>query len=154
MKLRKLSLGLADCGLANISKAGCFPPWGIPVKVSLVLKQQDKQKGSLQTEGGALQEKQRGDTLGLFYEAPAPSAGRGRDWRKSLVGSVQSSRSVVLTLCDPLDCSTPGLPVHHQLPDFTQTHVHRVGDAIQPSHPPSPLSPPALSLSQHQSLFR
>ena len=58
-----------------------------------------------------------------------------------------------LTLCDPMDCSTPGLPVHHQLPEFTQTHVHRVGDAIQPSYPlPSP-SPPALNLSQHQGLF-
>ena len=47
------------------------------------------------------------------------------------------------TLCDPMDCSTPGLPVHHQLPEFTQTHVHRVGDAIQPSHPLSSPSPPA-----------
>ena len=49
-----------------------------------------------------------------------------------------------LTLCDPMDCSTPGLPVHYQVPEFTQTHVHRVGDAIQPSHPlssPSPLAP-------------
>ena len=55
-----------------------------------------------------------------------------------------------LTLCDPMNCSTPGLPVHHQLPEFTQTHVHRVGDAIQPSHPLSSLSPPALNLSQHQ----
>ena len=47
------------------------------------------------------------------------------------------------TLCDPMNCSTPGLPVHHQLPEFTQTHVHRVGDAIQPSHPLSSPSPPA-----------
>ena len=47
------------------------------------------------------------------------------------------------TLCDPMNCSTPGLPVHHQLPEFTQTHVHRVGDAIQPSHPRSSPSPPA-----------
>ena len=47
-----------------------------------------------------------------------------------------------LTLCDPMNCSTPGLPVHHQLPEFTQTHVHRVGDAIQPSHPLSSPSPP------------
>jgi len=46
------------------------------------------------------------------------------------------------TLCNPMNCSTPGLPVHHQLPEFTQTHVHRVGDAIQPSHPPSSPSPP------------
>ena len=51
------------------------------------------------------------------------------------------------TLCDPMDCSTPGLPVHHQLPEFTQTHVHRVGDAIQPSHPLSSPSPPALNPS-------
>ena len=57
------------------------------------------------------------------------------------------------TLCDPMDYSTPGLPVLHQLPEFTQTHVHWVGDAIQPSHPLSSPSPPALNLSQHQSLF-
>ena len=57
------------------------------------------------------------------------------------------------TVCDPMDCSTPGLPVHYQLPEFTQTHVHRVRDAIQPSHPL--LSPsPALNLSQHQGLFK
>ena len=56
-----------------------------------------------------------------------------------------------LTLCDPMNCSTPGLPVHHQLLESTQTHVHRVGDAIQPSHPLSSPSPPAPNLSQHQS---
>ena len=53
------------------------------------------------------------------------------------------------TLCDPMDCSTSSLLVHHQLLDFTQTHVHRVSDAIQPSHPLSSPSPPALNLSQH-----
>ena len=58
------------------------------------------------------------------------------------------------THCDPIDCSMPGLPVHHQLPEFTQTHVHRVGDAIQPSHPLSSPCPPALNLSQHQGLFK
>ena len=58
------------------------------------------------------------------------------------------------TLCDPMNCSTPGLPVHHQLLEFTQTHVHRVGDAIQPSHPLSSPSPPAPNPSQHQSLFQ
>ena len=55
------------------------------------------------------------------------------------------------TLCDPMNCSTPGLPVHHQLPEFTQTRVHRVSDAIQPSHPLSSPSPPAPNPSQHQS---
>ena len=59
-----------------------------------------------------------------------------------------------LTLCDPMDCSTPGLPAHHQLPEFTQAHVHWVGDATQPSHPLSSLSPPAFNLSQHQGLFK
>ena len=58
------------------------------------------------------------------------------------------------TLCDPMNCSMPGLPVHHPLPEFTQTHVHRVGDAIQPSHPLLLLSPPALNPSQHQGLFQ
>ena len=56
------------------------------------------------------------------------------------------------TLCNPMNHSTPDLPVHHHLPEFTQTHVHRVGDAIQPSHPLSSPSPPAPNPSQHQSL--
>ena len=58
------------------------------------------------------------------------------------------------TLCDSMNRSTPGLPVHHQLPEFTQTHVHRVSDAIQPSHPLSSPSPAAPNPSQHQSLFQ
>ena len=58
------------------------------------------------------------------------------------------------TLCDPMNCGTPGLPVHHQLLEFTQTHVYRVGDAIQPSHPLSSPSLPAPNPSQHQSLFQ
>ena len=75
--------------------------------------------------------------------------------RKTFGYSVQfcSVAQLCLTLCNPIDCSMPGLPVHHQLPEFTQTHVHRVGDAIQPSHPLSSPSPPAFSLSQHQGLF-
>ena len=59
-----------------------------------------------------------------------------------------------LTLCNPMNHSTPGLPVHHQFPEFTQTHVHWVGDAIQLSHPLSSPSLPALNLSQHQGLFQ
>ena len=59
-----------------------------------------------------------------------------------------------LTLCDPMDCSIPGFPVHHQLPEPTQTHVHCISDAIQPSHPLSSPSLPAFNLSQHQGLFQ
>ena len=68
--------------------------------------------------------------------------------------SVQFSSVAQLcpTLCDPINCSTPGFPVHHQLPKLAQIHVHRVGDAIQPSHSLSPPSPPAFNLSQHQGL--
>ena len=55
-----------------------------------------------------------------------------------------------LTLCNPMDCSTPGFSIHHQLPELIQTHVHQVSDAIQLSHPLSYLSPPAFSLSEHQ----
>ena len=58
------------------------------------------------------------------------------------------------TLCDPVDCSMPGPPVYHQLLEFTQTHVHWVSDAIQPSHPLSSPSPPIFSLSQHQDIFK
>ena len=70
--------------------------------------------------------------------------------------SVQFSSVAQLcpTLCNPRDCSTPGFPVHHQLPELAQTCVHRVGDAIQTSHPLSSPSPPALNLSQHQGLFQ
>ena len=66
--------------------------------------------------------------------------------------SVQSLGLV--QLCSPVDCSTPGLPVHRQLPESTQTHVHWIGDAIQPSHSLSSPSPPAFNLSQHQGLFQ
>ena len=72
-------------------------------------------------------------------------------------GSDQSVNSVTQscsTLCNPMDCSMPGFPVHHQLPELAQTHVHRVGDAIQPSHPLSSASPRTFNLSQHQSLFQ
>ena len=71
---------------------------------------------------------------------------------KPQFSSVQSLSGV--WLCDPMDCSTPGFPVHHQLPELAQTHVHRVGDAIQSSHPLLSPSPPAFNLSQHQGLFQ
>ena len=73
-----------------------------------------------------------------------------------LLPSVQFSSvtQLCLTLCDPMNCSMPGCPVHHQLLEFTQSHVHRVGDAIQPSHPLSSPSAPAPNPSQHQGLFQ
>ena len=69
------------------------------------------------------------------------------------VWSVQFSHSLVSALCNPMNCSMPGLPVHNKLPEFTQTQLHPVSDAIQPSHPLSSPSPPAPNPSQHQSLF-
>ena len=70
------------------------------------------------------------------------------------VSSVQFSHPVLSNSLRPMNHSTSGLPVHHQLPESTQTHVHRVGDAVQPSHPLSSPSPPAPNPSQHQSLFQ
>ena len=78
-------------------------------------------------------------------------------WKALVIYISQSVSSVAQscpTLCDPRNRSTPGLPVHHQLPAFTQTHVHQVSDAIQPSHPLSSPSPPTPNPSQHQSLFQ
>ena len=75
-------------------------------------------------------------------------------WFRQMYTVISSVTQSCSTLCDPMDCSTPGLPVHHQLPEFTQTHVHWVGDAIQPSHPLSLPSPPTSNLSQHHGLFK
>ena len=72
--------------------------------------------------------------------------------KKGLKVNISSVAQSCPTLCDPMDCSTSGLPVHNQLLEFTQTHVHQVRDAIQPSHPLSSPSP-NLCLSQHQGLF-
>ena len=74
----------------------------------------------------------------------------------TFLNSVQFSSVAQLcpTLCDPMDCSTPCFPIHHQLSEFTQTHVHWISDAIQPFHPLSPPSSPAFNLSQHQGLFQ
>ena len=73
---------------------------------------------------------------------------------KSSSDQIRSVAQSCPTLCDPMNRSTPGLPVHHQLPEFTETHVHRASDAIQPSHPLLSSSPPAPNPSQHQSLFQ
>ena len=92
----------------------------------------------------------------LQYSCLENSVDRGA-WRATVHGVTNQIRSVTQscpTLCDPMNRSTPGLPVHHQFLQFTQTHVHRVGDAIQPSHPLSSPSPPAPNPSQHQGLFQ
>ena len=81
----------------------------------------------------------------------------GGHFQEGLLGSYSGYRiqfssvtQLCPTLCDPMDCSTPGFPVHYQLPELTQSHVHRVSDAIQPSHLLSSPYPPAFNLSQHQ----
>ena len=77
-------------------------------------------------------------------------------FKKIVKGSVQfiSVAQLCPTLCDPMDCSMPGFSIHHQRPELAQTHIHQVGDAIQPSHPLSSPSPHAFDLSQHQGLFQ
>ena len=93
------------------------------------------------------------------HHQPLESTGSGQNWvteqqEKSSMVQFSSVAQSCPTLCDPMNRSMPGLPVHHQPLESTQTHVHRVGDAIQPSHPLSSPSPPALKLSQHQGLFK
>ena len=82
-------------------------------------------------------------------------SGQGTTFKRMIQPSVQFSSVAQLcpTLCNPMNWSMTGLPVHHQLPEFSQTRVYRVSDAIQPSHPLSSPSPPAPNPSQHQSLF-
>ena len=82
-----------------------------------------------------------------------PSVLGGPTWHGSSV-QFSSVTQLCLILCDPMDSSMPGFPVHHQLPELIQTHVHRVSDAIQPSHPLLSPSPSAFNLSQHQGLFQ
>ena len=96
--------------------------------------------------------------LTLYRRQGSRPSPRKRNAKKQngCLSSVQFSSVAqsCLTLCDHVNCSTPGLPVHHQLLEFTQIHIHRVSDAIQPSHPLSFPSPPAPNPSQHQSLFQ
>ena len=95
--------------------------------------------------------------LALIFEGEAGAERNGnvRSVGWSFQGRTFSSVAQLCpTLCDPMDCSLPGLPVHHQLPDLTQTHVHWVSDAIQPSHPLSSPSPSAFSLSQQQGHYQ
>ena len=91
--------------------------------------------------------------LHLVHSHPKPHAHKYFQLIVGWIIQFSSATQSCPTLCDPIDCSTPGLPVHHQLLEFTQTHAHWVSDAIQPSHPL--LSPsPAFNLFQHQGLFK
>ena len=89
----------------------------------------------------------------LFIQPPSLSHDFKLDFISNFI-QFSSVAQLCLTLCDPMNCSTPGLPVHYQLLESTQTHAHRVSDAIQPSHPLSSPSPPASNPSQHQGLFQ
>ena len=93
---------------------------------------------------------------GQLYCLPIQCFNVNKKQISNMLQSVQFSSVAqsCLTLCNPMNCSTPGLPVHHHLPEFTQTQVHRVSDAIQASHPLSSPFPPAPNPSQHQSLFQ
>ena len=96
-------------------------------------------------------------TAALFTTAKTrkqPEHPTAEEWIKKVWSVSQSVAQSCPTLCNPVNRSTPGCPVHYQLPESTQTHAHRVGDAIQPSHHLSSPSPPALNLSQHQGLFQ
>ena len=90
----------------------------------------------------------------VLYKPTSTEKGKNGDRTEYVKVQFSSVAQSCLTLCDPMNRSTPGLPVHHQLLAFTQTHVHRVSDAIQPSHPLSSPSPPAPNPSQHQGLFQ
>ena len=90
----------------------------------------------------------------LNLDSNGPSSSLSSFFSFSASPSVSSVAQSCPTLCDPMNHSTQGLPVHHQLLEFTQTHIHQVGDAIQPSHPLLSPSPPALNPSQHRSLFQ
>ena len=101
-----------------------------------------------------IQEYGRGCFIHTFFQLFFFSPSHAQHFEDLLLVQFSSVAQLCLTLCNPMDCSTPGLPVRHQLLELAQTHVHWVGDAIQPSHPLSSPSPPALNLSQHQDLVK
>ena len=128
---------------------GIWSTWGFWAFLSLVKTRKWKRCLDADRNGSQKQEGP-GVTLGCFFRMRNVLHIGCKD------SSVQFSSVAQLcpTLCSPMNCSMPGLPVHHQLPEFTQTHIHRVGDIIQPSHPLSSPSLPAPNPSQHQSLFQ
>ena len=109
--------------------------------------------GRFFTDGATREAQEYRSRLGTYTEISVLTLA---PWKKSYDQPQFSSVQLLsrVRFCDPMNCSTPGLPVHHQLPEFTQTHVHRVSDAIQPSQPLLSPSPPTPNPSQHQSLFQ
>ena len=134
--------------------------------VTLQIKQKAKRCPETKSQEARVPQKRWGQKTGApqGLEAAGGRTEKGTDgWTTRGVPAQPAGRTVsqfssvaqsCLTLCDPMDCSTPDLPVHHQLLELTHTHAHRVSDAIQPSHPLSSPSPPAFSLSLHQGLFQ
>ena len=130
-----------------ISKCLTIPfPWHCPLDSSIF------------SNRGSVCEHSDGNQSQSIHRPPVVSWSRwGRWWWWCLTSCpfvVVDQLLSCVWLCDPMDCSMPGSPVFHHLPEFAQTHVHWVGDAIQPSHTLLPPSPPAFNLSQHQRLFQ
>ena len=139
------------------SSSGKRTNWLILVKLSLpncywtrfvwlMYSEANAEHWGLQHRKGLFIRQSREEMEEQVSDLPSPSLG--------FMDQFSSVTQSCLTLCDPMNCSTPGLPVHHQLLESTQNYVHWVSDAIQPSHPLSFPSPPALNLSQHQGLFK
>ena len=138
---------------------------GNPLKFSCLENPVDGGAWKAAVHGVAKSQTQLSDFTFTFWQSSGQDSALLKQglWVQSLVRKLRFHISSVQfssvaqscpTLCDPMNRSTPGLPIHHQLPEFTQTHVHQVSDAIQPSHPLSSPSPPAPNPSQHQSLFQ
>ena len=132
-KLKSFSLRSATRQRCSLSPLYC----NIVLEVLAIMIREEKEVKEIQQENKSLK-------ISLF----------AKDMTLYISQSVSSVAQSCPTLCDPMNCSTPGLPVHNQLLEFTQTHAHRVSDAIQPSHPLSSPSPPAPDPSQHLGLLK
>ena len=133
-------------------------PWGCKESDTTDPEQQHKSEKKEAMAQGSLwswESNRKPSSLSTWFQKATPLREKNSEvnlpWTQIQFTSVAQS---CLILCDPMNRSTPGLPVHHQLLESTQTHVHWIGDAIRPSHPLSSPSPPALDLSQHQGLFQ
>ena len=129
----------------NEQVTGNGPRWTESTGKLTVPGRKAQKRGNCECWGGVNRRRGEGKALQMGLSG-------FQSWDKHL--QLSSVTQSCPTLCDPMNYSAPGLPVHHQLPESTQTHVHWVSDAIQPSHPLSSPSPPALNLSQHQGLFK